>query len=272
MKALIISVGGLRGAYDAGVATALLRKLGPKYFDSIYMSSVGSFTGTFFAANQADVIEETWRNRVHGKQLINYSNILKGKNILNTEYLIDLFSQGKCKLNLENLFSSGIKLNYIVENVKNESVEYLQPKQDNIFTIMRAATAVPLAHKPVKLNGETYIDGGSLDPLPIRKAIDDGYNEITIIYNKSIKFYNRKPQKYVAAFFGLFATPQMKRMLRLSRRELKIDEYIMKTHNIKVIRPEVAVPFLLFNTNKKVINRLFDLGLVDGNKAAESGL
>ena len=91
MRALVLGVGGLRGAYDAGVAAALCQTLGHTYFDAIYMSSVGVFAGTFFAANQPDVMEHAWRNYVSGKQLVNYANPLRGRNILNTEYLIDIF-------------------------------------------------------------------------------------------------------------------------------------------------------------------------------------
>ena len=94
-RALILGSGGLAGAYSAGFASELCKKLGNEYFDSIYCYSVGSTIGTFFVANQPDVIENTWRKYVSGKQLIKPLNFLKGKPTLDLDYLISLFNNGK---------------------------------------------------------------------------------------------------------------------------------------------------------------------------------
>src|SRR3989344_9650545 len=106
MRALVLSVGGLRGAYDAVVAAALCRRLGSKYFQAIYACSVGVFAGSFYASNQPDIIENTWTNYVDGNQLVKYSNIVKGKDILNTDYLIDLFRSEKSFIDVEKVFSA----------------------------------------------------------------------------------------------------------------------------------------------------------------------
>ena len=90
-KALVTGSGGLMGAYDAGVLVILGRELGADYFDSIYASSVGVFISTFFKSGQSDTIENTWRNLVHSKQLVNFTNPLRGKQVLDLEYLAEIF-------------------------------------------------------------------------------------------------------------------------------------------------------------------------------------
>jgi predicted patatin/cPLA2 family phospholipase len=269
MKALILSAGGLKGAYDAGVAAALCRQLGNKYFDAIYMTSVGAFAGTFYAANQPDTIENTWRNYVCGNQLVNYFNPLRDRDILDTEYLIEIFKNEKSFLNLDTIFSSGVKLNYVVTNLKTDLVEYLVPTKENIFDVLLAASAMPIAHRPVKINGIEYTDGAIINPLPIQKALDDGHTEIVVIYNKSSDYELSKAKKLRLKLASLLAPLPIRNKMDKMEEIRKSLEKKFDNENIMVIRPSFPIESSILNTNKGVINKLFDLGLKDGDEAAE---
>ena len=270
MKALILCVGGLRGAYDAGVAAALCQKLGNKYFDAIYMSSVGVYAGTFYAANQPDIIENTWRNYVCGNQFVNFLNPIKGRNILDIEYLIDIFKTEKSYLDIDEIINSGVKLNYVVENLRTGKVEYLQPTKENVFELLRAGSAVPIIHGPVKLNNEMYIDGALVDPLPVKKAIEDGYKEIVVVYNKPKGFRLGIINKFNLWILSIFMPPLIGKQTRALGNLLQsVEKTIAENKDILIIRPDLKVDFSILNTNKKVINKIFDAGLSDGYKAAE---
>jgi predicted patatin/cPLA2 family phospholipase len=90
-RLLFLDGGGLNGAYSAGVIFVLGKYLPKDYFNAIYMSSVGVYAGTFFASGQFDTIENTWRNLVSGKQLINFLNPFIGKEILKLDYLTEIY-------------------------------------------------------------------------------------------------------------------------------------------------------------------------------------
>jgi len=267
MRALIIGGGGLKGSYDAGVLTALLKKLGNKYFDAIYMSSVGSFTGTFYAANQIETIENTWRNYVYGDQLINCLNPLKGKKLLNNEYLIDMFRDGKSKLDIKTVFSSGVKLNYVIENLETCKAEYVEPNSNNIFELMLAACAVPIIYGPVKVGDNIYIDGGLFNPLPIQKALDDGYKEIVVIYNRTKEYHNGVLEKSVIWLMSLFFSSHMRKKIIEAENARKLANKKLKSENVVLISPSTPITTTNFNRRKSVININFDLGLKDGYAA-----
>ena len=49
------------------------------------------------------------------------------------------------------------------------------------FNIMKASSAVPCGPRdrgPYVIDGVPYFDGGIVDPVPVQKAIDDGYDRI----------------------------------------------------------------------------------------------
>lgn len=57
MKALVLSGGGARGAYEAGVARALTRS---QSFDLFCGTSIGAINAAFLAAGRADRLESLW--------------------------------------------------------------------------------------------------------------------------------------------------------------------------------------------------------------------
>lgn len=183
-RALVVGGGGLAGAYGAGVVATLCRKLGHDYFDTVIASSVGVFAATFFAANQPSTIENTWRHLVDGRKLVNLFNPLFGREILDLEYLAEIFQNEKSALNVRRVFSSGVRIIYVLTQYPTGVVEHRIPTFDDIFDLMRASSALPLVHRPVLIDGRRYTDGGLSDSLPIGKALEENYDEIVAVYNK----------------------------------------------------------------------------------------
>ncbi len=271
-KALVLGVGGLRGAYDAGVVATLCRELGSNYFDSIYATSVGVCNGSFYVSGQPDTIERSWREFMSGNQLVNYLNPLKGRNILDSEYLIDIMKTKKSFLNLEAIHESQTKIIFTIFNLATSKCEYVSPKSDELLECMRAAIAMPYVHRPVVFNGSTYIDAGLVDPLPVKRAIDDGYDEIIAVYNKSVNFYdtNNLKRKSLSLMSPIIPKKLQKQLSNLRTKAKQLDNYLDTTKGVTVIRPKFAIETTLFNTNKKVINDLFDLGVKDAKEYLKS--
>jgi NTE family protein len=64
MKALILSGGGARGAYEAGALRALLER---ERFDIICGTSVGAINGTLVAQDEVEKLERIWRSIASSK-------------------------------------------------------------------------------------------------------------------------------------------------------------------------------------------------------------
>ena len=68
-------------------------------------------------------------------------------------------------------------------NAEDGSTKYFDKSDvsyDN-FDIMKASSAVPLACEPYVIDGVPYYDGGIADPIPVQKALDDGYDRVVVI-------------------------------------------------------------------------------------------
>jgi predicted patatin/cPLA2 family phospholipase len=265
--ALVIGPGGLRGAYNAGVAVTLGRELGRDEIDSIYASSVGVYMAAFFAAGQYHPIEHVWRNLVHGDQLVDITKIFAGRSWLDLEYLAAVLQRDdkNSRLDVAGVIESDIDVTYTLTDKKTGNPVYKTPTEDNIFDLMTASCAVPFMHHSVNIQGREFIDGGISDPLPIKKALDDGNDKLIVIDDK-LKG-GGSHGNIMKALSWLFNPPIAKR-LRSYREHLK-DCYktIENDSRIIAVRPDEPLPMRYFmDTSEKRINETFDRGIVDAEK------
>lgn len=261
-KALIIGPRGLRGAYEAGVVTAITKRLGTSYFDAIYSCSSGAFIASYIVSNQPDHLEKVFRHLLDGHKLINLFNPFRGKEILDLEYLIGIFKGKDNNLDLDALFSSDKKLCFTATNLETGEAEYLYPTREKIFDMLRATATVPLVHKPVTIDGKKYIDGGVSDPIPVEKVLEDGYDEILLVANINYGTWDR-----YAEWFIKLIQPKIGRSIQKVRENYDSFVEVIKDKRIKVIKPREEIPMnRSWDTNHTRINQTFDIGLRDGEE------
>ena len=267
-RALVVGMGGFRGAYDSAVATELHANLSPNYFDTIYACSSGTFTASYFAADVPEIGERIWREHSYGKKIFNYRNFQNKRNILDLESLIDIFKIGDTRLPLENITPESARLVYVATNVLTGNAEYFDINQENIFDLMTASSAIPILHPPVQINGDNYLDGGLSDPLPFRRAIEEGHDEILIIYNKEPGFLVDKYFKYSKHLIAKSLNKSLRSgILNLESKYQQIEDDFRLDSRIKVIRPNIKFPLkILLDTNKERINLAADLGHKDARR------
>lgn len=269
-KALVVGSGGLNGAYGAGVIAELGRQLGPKYFDTVYASSVGVYAATFLVANQPDTIENTWRNLVNGKRLVNFGNVVRGRAILDLEYLAEIFQNEKSWLDTGAVFGTHVPT-YTVTEYLTGKTRYMRPNLQNLFQLMTASSAIPFIHWPVDIDGKLYIDGGLSDPLPVERALVDGYDRVVAVANKQDgtyvgKFYN------LAKFTSTILPRHIAHLIKTYEDRVRtVEEVIDKDSRVVAIRPRRPLPLRHFiDTDKGRINEAVQMGVDDTRSALQA--
>jgi predicted patatin/cPLA2 family phospholipase len=191
--ALIVEGGGLRGAFAVGVLRVLLREFGSEYFDAILAASSGVFAATYFAANQGEEMEHTWRDRVWGTLLVNHWNWFTTKPVLGLDYLVDLF-KGPVRLDTEAVMRARSSIEYVLTDYLSGRAAYFDAKRPDIFDLMRASSALPRVYPlPVMIDGHPFYDGGQSDPIPLARAISQGATRVVVVRTRP-KDYVKKPR------------------------------------------------------------------------------
>ncbi len=201
----------MRGAFTVGAMKKIHHTLGIDYFDAIFATSVGVFEQAFFAAGQIDIMENTWREYVHGSQLIKYSNILRGKPVLDLDYLVGLFQSDKSRLDVEAMKNSPTKLMTFMTNYETREPILINLKDGPVFDIMRATCTIPAIYPPkVIVNGRRYVDSWLAPKEKFTKLLEEcleDYDEVMAIGTfkedpvldgiKTKKIMQLKPSRFI---------------------------------------------------------------------------
>jgi len=236
-RAIVLSGGGGKGAYQIGVWKAL-RKLNISY-DIVTGTSVGALNGAlmvqktfyrgYFLWNRVNfdlLFKEAKNVKNNPKDLINLygKNIVKngGMDVSKLEALLEKY------INKTKFFNSNVDFGLVTVQLPELKPIYITKKEmkdSNICDyLMASATCYP-AFKKKKIKDKEYIDGGIFDNFPINLAIDLGADEIIAVDLKAIgikrKIKNENiPITYISpsnslAPFLVFDKDESKRAIKL---------------------------------------------------------
>ncbi|MGD9682305.1 MAG: patatin-like phospholipase family protein [Candidatus Obscuribacterales bacterium] len=184
-RALVLSGGGGRGAYEVGVAAACRERNFD--FDWIIGTSIGAINATLIAQDDLHVLQDIWC-RLQSQDVYRLPNpnhlrrVVFGQKLglLNTDPLEALLRK---HVNIERLKRSATGVGFLTTDLC--SLETRLITADDIHTdeelvdVLMAASAVPLLFPPRHLGGEgCWIDGGLVRNTPIQAAIGLGVSEI----------------------------------------------------------------------------------------------
>jgi len=198
---IVLEGGGARGAYQVGAWKAL-REAGVK-IKGVSGTSVGALNGAMICMDELEKAEEIWSN-------ISYADVLdvdpkiidslktmdfrsfdfsemaaemkravkgRGLNIDPLKKLIDSIADEEKIRNSECEFFATA---FSVSDVKEVNFDVRQAEDGTVKDMLLASSYFP-GFKNDKLFGKTFMDGGSVNNVPINVLTDRGYKDIIVI-------------------------------------------------------------------------------------------
>lgn len=275
-RAIVLSGGGAKGAYQIGVWKAL-KKLHLSY-QIVTGTSVGALNGAFFVQKSYLRARYVWKNMdfsllFEEEELEKYHHITTMKDLI-LMFGTSIFKGGieveKLKklidhhLKTKRFFHSSIDFGMITYNFTKMKPlilkkEEIAPEKLKNY-VMASASCYPF-FKMMKINDEDYIDGGFYDNLPINLAIDLGADEIIAINleapgvirkvkNKDIPITEIKPRCDIGNFLN-FEKEQSLRGMKLGYydtmktfKKLEGDYFTFKRGTLKKERKKYLEQFI----------------------------
>lgn len=218
-RALVIEGGGMKAAYANGVLTAFERA-GHHDWDAVIGTSAGGALAAWFSARQAEYAEETWAYAADPR-ILSYKRMFTGRGpLLDHEALWQEVYVKEHPLDVEAVRGAPWPVIVTVADIESGEVSYPDIRHGDLAGWLRATGRLPFAAgPPVEVDGRQYVDGGVIDPVPLRWAIDDlGATDITLITNKPPGPQRPDPRlvlelaarRYPAFREGLFAHQDLK--------------------------------------------------------------
>jgi NTE family protein len=179
--ALVLSGGGAKGAYEAGVAAALLRRGVPIRLAA--GSSAGALNAAMVADGRADRLLARWREltreQVYSlRASVFFAGLLPGwltlwaldsaGSLFDPQPLREMISSS---LDLARVRASSVRLLVVTSDLARRE-RRLFDNQTVTVDVLMAAAAVPGAFPPVEIDGALLADGGLIGRAPVLEALE----------------------------------------------------------------------------------------------------
>ncbi len=148
--AALIPGGGMLNALVSGFIKGA--QLQPGQFDAIFAHSSAAHVSALFIAGQIELSKRIWVDELTKPGVFSRTNVLKGKRLANVDYLVDEC----CKeLDIDAVAGARTKLIVSVFRRRDGETKYIEATKQNIRTLLKASSAIPLFARPVTLDSES---------------------------------------------------------------------------------------------------------------------
>ncbi len=206
--AFVFAGGGSRGAAQVGMLQALVdHGIVP---DAVYGASVGALNAAGFAAqpDRAGVqrMEAIWRTVT--REAVFPSGRIPGpwrflqqrEAVHSNEGLRQVIETG---VPFRNIEEASLRLEVVATSLTDGRSQWFT--EGSAMDAILASAALPALLPPVTVDGDTFIDGGGRDNVPIGRAIAQGANRIFVLLCGPLRYtphqYRRPVEAVLTAFF-----------------------------------------------------------------------
>lgn len=267
---LVLEGGGMRGLYTSGVLDFFMEK--NLYFPYVIGVSMGACNGASYISRQKGRNKKININYINDPRYLSCRNLIRRKGLFGIDFVYDELPN-KLEIFDTKTFNEA-KEKFIIgtTNCDNGEPVYFEKTDcgSSINDIIRASSSLPFLSPIVRHKGLNLLDGGVIDPVPIKKSIKDGNNKNVIVLTRN-KGYEKKPFKM--KFLAKTIYPKYKGLVeamvnryRIYNETIKYIEELEKEGKVFIIRPKETLEVKRIEKDKKKLLNLYNQGYEEANQ------
>lgn len=184
MPSLVLEGGAFRTLFSAGVLDSLLDN--EILFPYCIGVSGGATNCISYISKQKGRNLEIIKKYRNDRRYFGISNYFKHKSLFGLDFAFEEITNNLLPFDMDTYKNYDGKVVVVTTNAHTGEAEYLDGKDlDRKLLMIRATCAIPLIFPAIELNKNFYFDGAICDPIPIRKAINDGNEKHLIILTRA---------------------------------------------------------------------------------------
>ena len=267
--ALVLEGGGLRGVFTCGVLDCFMDH-GIRFPFTVGVSA-GACNGLSYMSGQRGRAKSSNIDLMDKYHYVGLKYLLTQGCIMDFKLLFEDFPEKIIPYDYEAYFSNPDRYVMVTTNCLTGKAEYLEEKSssERVMSIVRASSSLPYVTKITYVDGVPMLDGGIADSIPVRYALDQGYEKLVVILTRN-KGYRKKEGKVriAKAFYRKYPALQNALMERniVYNRAMDLIESLEDQGKITVIRPIRPVEVGRMEKDTAKLSALYQEGYDIANK------
>lgn len=268
--AVVLSGGGAKGAWEAGVAGALIERGVP--IRLVAGSSAGALNAAMIADGRIDRLAALWgsvtREQVYAlRPSVVFAGLLPGwltllaldraGSLFDAQPLRDLITGA---LDLDRVRASPVRLLVVTTDLERRQKRVFDNRTISIDALM-AATAVPGAFPPVEVDGRLLVDGGLTGRAPVLEALESGVavDRVVVVMSYATAEGGRRPTTLRRALEEAFEMA----MIHQIRRDTELARLRHPTVDVQLLTPSAPLDLRPLDFDAPGIARALERGRAD---------
>lgn len=264
---LIFEGGGMRGAYTAGIIDALLEN--DIEFAYCYGVSSGACHATTYLSKQIGRANRVVSDYLEDKRYFSLRNLITTGNMFGIDMMFNIIPKQLDPYDYEGARKNPAKFYVGVINVKTAESEYLHVADiDREYMKIAASMSLPIISRKVKIDGQSYLDGGIVDSIPLKRSIADGNKKTVLVLTQDAAY--RKGINKILPIIALCYCFYPKFVWKIATRHIRYNQALElvaaeeQAGRAFVFRPKKPVKVGRLELNREKIDALYKEGYEDG--------
>lgn len=190
---LVLEGGGMRGLYTGGVLDALMDL--ELWADYVIGVSAGACNGVSYVSGQRGRNLRINTVRVRDKRYVGLGNFLKHGSVFGMDFIFDEIPNRLDPFDYAAFQASSCAFEAGVSDVQTGQPAYFGKADINGHSIvLRASSSIPFFAPMVRYKDKLYLDGGTTDPIPVRRALAQGCDRVAVVLTRERDFVKAPEQ------------------------------------------------------------------------------
>ncbi|PGD14941.1 patatin-like phospholipase family protein [Bacillus toyonensis] len=267
---LVLEGGGMRGVYTGGILEYFMEQ--DLYFPYVIGVSAGACHAASYLSRQRNRNKTVNIDYASHPQYLSYKNLWKKRQLFDMDFIFHEIPEKHVPFDFETYFNSPERFLVGTTDCETGQSIYFEKEgtNDDALNLLQASSSLPFIAPVVNYRDKQLLDGGISDPIPVRKAQEDGFKKSVVILTRNHGYAKKKSK------FGWVAAKAYKKYPNLVNTMLNRYEvynetlhYIEKEEqagNLFVIRPEVPLQVDRMEKDTAKLQSLYEQGYEDAKR------
>lgn len=263
-RGLVLEGGAMRGLFSAGVIDTMMEHgLHP---DGIVGVSAGAAFGCNYKSGQLGRAIRYNKRFARDPEYCSLSSLLKTGDLFNARFAYHVVPNQYDVFDSEAFERSQMDYYVVCTDVNTGAPVYHKCDKggDGFFEWVRASASMPLAAKPVEIDGLTLLDGGVSDSIPLKFMDESGYDANVVVLTQPDGYVKHKSRLMPLMRLWLRKYPNFCNAMAhrhvMYNRQLAYVRDAERCGRCVVIRPEMPLPIGHISHNPEEMQQVYNLG------------
>lgn len=260
---LVLEGGGMRGIFTVGVLDCFMDH-GVRFPYTVGVSA-GASNGISYISGQRGRSRFSNIDLLKHYNYIGWRHFLRGRGYIDLDYIFYVYPERYYPFDYDAFFKAPERFEMVVSNCLTGQAEYLEEKRDRdrLLAVCKASCTLPVLCPITYVDGVPMVDGGVCDAIPVRHALEQGYDRLVLVLTRN-KGYRKADKDFYLPGFIYHQYPALREQLRTRYRRynetLDFIERLERERKAIVIRPEKPLRVGRTGHDPQALADLYDEG------------